>query len=379
MKTIVRLADLGIAGVKDATFDMAKFSAYQRDLARRASTSCSAPNRSGSRRPGRSTTGSPPPSSVEHPPKATAPAPAHRAPGCRHRRPPPPPRHPACRPRPPPRSCASATVRTDVFELTFDSEGGSLVGARLLKHAAETGKALQKTFTPLELLTTEGTHLRRPDRADRARRPAGTQNPHAAGRAGRHRAHRLADGQDRLVLRFESEPQGGVVLSKTYTLRRHSYLIDVQHEVRNASAAPRSGTGVPATRARWPQGRQRNALLLHLHRPGGLQRSRQKYQRSSLPSIDKGKIDIQRQAPDGYVAMVQHYFTSAWLMPAGVERENFVRKVDNLYAVGQIGPDVTVAPGATQTMASQLYVGPQEEKVLEAVAPGLESSRTTAG
>lgn len=33
MKTMQTLADMGIAGVKDATFDIARFSAYQRDLA----------------------------------------------------------------------------------------------------------------------------------------------------------------------------------------------------------------------------------------------------------------------------------------------------------------------------------------------------------
>ena len=27
--------------------------------------------------------------------------------------------------------------------------------------------------------------------------------------------------------------------------------------------------------------------------------------------------------------MVQHYFASAWILPDGVQRENFVRKVDN--------------------------------------------------
>ncbi|MCX7663658.1 MAG: membrane protein insertase YidC, partial [Tepidimonas fonticaldi] len=264
------------------------------------------------------------------------------------------------------------TVRTDVFELTFDSEGGSLVGARLLKHAAETGKALQKTFTPLELLTTEGgrTYVAQTGLIGQGGLPTHKTPMRLVEPAGTGPIA-LADGQDRLVLRFESEPQGGVVLSKTYTLRRHSYLIDVQHEVRNVGDAP--------VQARVYQQLVRDGLKAGSETPfystftgPAVYSEAAKYQKVEFANIDKGKIDIQRQAPDGYVAMVQHYFTSAWLMPAGVERENFVRKVDNLYAVGQIGPDATVAPGATQTMASQLYVGPQEEKVLEAVAPGLE-------
>ncbi|MDM7456650.1 MAG: membrane protein insertase YidC [Tepidimonas sp.] len=264
------------------------------------------------------------------------------------------------------------TVRTDVFELTLDSEGGSLVGARLLKHAAETGKALQKSFTPLELLTTEGgrlyvaqTGLIGQGGLPTHKTPMRLIEPADTGPIA------LPDGQDRLVLRFESEPQGGVVLSKTYTLRRHSYLIEVQHEVRNIGDAP--------VQARLYQQLVRDGLKAGSETPfyttftgPAVYSEAAKYQKVEFADIDKGKIDIQRQAPDGYVAMVQHYFTSAWLLPAGMQRENFVRKVDNLYAVGQIGPDMAIAPGAAQAMASQLYVGPQEEKVLEAIAPGLE-------
>jgi YidC/Oxa1 family membrane protein insertase len=71
--------------------------------------------------------------------------------------------------------------------------------------------------------------------------------------------------------------------------------------------------------------------------------------------------------------MVQHYFASAWLLADGVQREIFARKVDtNLYAVGMITPLETVAPGASRSVDARLFVGPQEEKKMEAVATGLE-------
>ncbi|MFP5466752.1 MAG: membrane protein insertase YidC, partial [Gammaproteobacteria bacterium] len=76
---------------------------------------------------------------------------------------------------------------------------------------------------------------------------------------------------------------------------------------------------------------------------------------------------------NGYVAMVQHYFTTAWMLGEGVQRENFARKVDNnLYAVGSITALTAVEPGQSQKVDARLYVGPQEEKVLEKLAPGLE-------
>lgn len=71
--------------------------------------------------------------------------------------------------------------------------------------------------------------------------------------------------------------------------------------------------------------------------------------------------------------MVQHYFASAWLLGDGVARENFARKIDNnLFAVGSITALTAIEPGQSQSQQSRLFLGPQEEKVLETIAPGLE-------
>jgi YidC/Oxa1 family membrane protein insertase len=71
--------------------------------------------------------------------------------------------------------------------------------------------------------------------------------------------------------------------------------------------------------------------------------------------------------------MVQHYFVSAFVPPEKTPRDIFTKKLDNnLYAVGEIMPLGTIAPGASTTMDVRLYSGPQISKVLEGVAPGLE-------
>jgi YidC/Oxa1 family membrane protein insertase len=71
--------------------------------------------------------------------------------------------------------------------------------------------------------------------------------------------------------------------------------------------------------------------------------------------------------------MVQHYFASAWLLGDGIQRELFLRKVDNnLYSVGAITNAGDVAPGTTKSIESRLFVGPQIETTLEKLAPGLE-------
>jgi YidC/Oxa1 family membrane protein insertase len=258
-------------------------------------------------------------------------------------------------------------VTTDVLKLTFDSEGGSLVGAQMLKHAAVTGLGKDKPLEPLQLLTQDEKHTY----VAQTGLIGGSFPTHKTPMRLVSGGTQLADGQESLALRFESEPMGGLVLAKTYTVKRGAYDIGVKHEVINRGDA-----------AATPQ------LYLQLVRDGAKAESEtpfystftgpavyseaSKYQKVSFEDVDKNKATFQKTSSDGYVAMVQHYFASAWLLGQGTERENFVRKVGNLYSAGMITGVGSIAPGETKALDANLFVGPQAEKALEKLAPGLE-------
>ena len=259
-------------------------------------------------------------------------------------------------------------VSTDVLKLVFNSEGGSVIEAQLFKHAEATGASKDQAVLPFTLLTqsANSTYV--------------AQTGLIGGNFPTHKTPMtlvpgptaLADGQDSLQVRFESAEVGGVKLVKTYTLKRGHYDMVVQHDVVNNSGQPVS-----------PQ------LYVQLVRDGNKLSSEtpfystftgpavyteaQKYQKVEFANIDKNKIDIEKSATNGYVAMVQHYFATAWVLGEGVARDNFVRKIaNNLYAVGSITTLPTVAPGQTHSQQAVLFVGPQAEKVLETITPGLE-------
>jgi YidC/Oxa1 family membrane protein insertase len=98
-----------------------------------------------------------------------------------------------------------------------------------------------------------------------------------------------------------------------------------------------------------------------------------KYEKAEFTDIDKNKAEYQKTSSSGYVSMVQHYFASAWLLADGIQRELYMQKAGgNLYAVGMKAPMTVVAPGATQSTETRLFIGPQEENKLEALYPGLE-------
>ena len=256
-------------------------------------------------------------------------------------------------------------VSSDVLKLTFNSEGGSLIGATLLKHASK-----QLGSEPLVLLAQNETHTY----VAQSGLVGGAYPNHKTPMTLVAGPTQLADGQNELKLRFESADVGGVKLAKTYTLQRGSYSIGVSHEIVNTGASPVS-----------PQ------LYLQFMRDGNKTDSEtpfystftgpaiytgaQKYQKVEFKDLDAGKASFEKNSTDGYVAMVQHYFTSAWLPQDGTARENYAEPVPgekNLYRMGSKLAAVTVAPGQTQAVESRLFVGPQLEKVLEATAPGLE-------
>ncbi|MBL8387418.1 MAG: membrane protein insertase YidC [Hydrogenophaga sp.] len=254
-------------------------------------------------------------------------------------------------------------VSTDVYKLAFSSEGGSLVGATLLKHASK-----QLGTEPFQLLAQNEQHTY----VAQTGLIGGSFPTHKTPMTLVPGPTALADGQDELQVKFESADAGGLKLVKTYTLKRGSYSIGVSHEVVNTGSAPVT-----------PQ------LYVQLVRDGNKTDSEtpfystftgpavyteaQKYHKVEFKKIDENKAEIDKTATNGYVAMVQHYFASAWILADGAARENFVRKIDNnLYAVGAITSLAPVAPGQSQKVESRLFVGPQDEHVLEAVTPGLE-------
>ncbi|HYF20686.1 MAG TPA: membrane protein insertase YidC, partial [Ramlibacter sp.] len=259
------------------------------------------------------------------------------------------------------------TVTTDLLRLTFDSEGGSLIRTELLKYAADS--AADKSTSTFVLLNDTPT-----ERYVAQSGLIGGDFPNHTTPMAVSGERTLRDGQKELSVRFESPEKNGVKLVKTYTLQRGSYALGVRHEVVNTGSAPAS----PQLYVQLVRGATTSGGSFITNPTGtftgpAVYTEEKKYQKVEFSEVDKNSIDIVRQADSGWVAMVQHYFTSAWILPQGVKRENFVRKVDNtLYSVGMIAPLQAVAPGATQAVQATLFVGPQEEKLLERTAPGLD-------
>ncbi len=276
-------------------------------------------------------------------------------------------------------------VSTDVLALTFDSEGGTLVHSAFNKYKDMAHK--DQGFVLLDE-STDRVYVAQTGLISGGSGSAGGSFPtHKTLMTVVPGERALKDGQNELQVRFESADIGGVKLVKTYTLKRGAYDIAVRHDVVNTGSAPvapqlylqlaRDGNSpvnnIPAPKLLQWFGVKNMPSFYSTFTGPAIYTEAKKYQKVEFKDIENNKVDVEKQAANGYLAMVQHYFASAWILADGLKRDLFLRKVDtNLYAAGMITPLDSIAPGSTQSIDSKLFVGPQEEKKLEALAPGLE-------
>ena len=259
-------------------------------------------------------------------------------------------------------------LQNDVLVLEISSSGGNVIAAKLLKALTEEKK-------PVELFQYTPTHKYF------ARSGLITLNngdlPNHTSTFKLIQSGKDGSGRPFLVLASE---RSGVKLEKTFILNPGSYVIEVSHRVTQASANPnpivlyteivRDGSQEQKI------GPFDGAFSASTFTGPAAYTDKEKFNKLEFAAIDKNKLTIPTQVAAGdpaWIAMVQHYFASAWIPADKFARDIYAGKIDNgLYRIGMQTPLGVVAPGSVVVEKAQLFVGPQEEKVLETIAPGFE-------
>jgi len=258
-------------------------------------------------------------------------------------------------------------LTTDLVKATFDSQGGSLVRLELLNYRDPVDRTRN-----VVLLDQSAKRLYVAQTGLITSQAGQTLPNHLTSMTAVPGARALADGAGEISLRFEAVAEGGVKYAKTYTFKRGQYTVAVKHEVINESAAPLNPQ-LYLQLARDGNAPEGESAFYFTFTGPAMYTDARKFKKIDFKDITKGSVDIDKTADNGWVAMVQHYFTTAWLVPAPAAREFRTAKVaDNHFTIAMVLPLGEVAPGATRTHDSTLFAGPQEEYDLAALAPGLE-------
>ncbi len=254
------------------------------------------------------------------------------------------------------------TVATDLVNATISAQGGDIVKLELLRYKEHEDK--DKTF---DLFDRKHNYQAQSGLIGEGLPNHRTQFRLVDGPL------KLADGADELKVRLEAKAANGAIIAKILTFKRDSYLIDVAWEITNAGDKPLT------THAYYqlqrddvkPEGETR---MVSTFTGSAVYTDADKYQKVTFDDIAAGKAKHAKTADNGWLAMVQHYFVSAFLPKENTPREYYMRKVDgqNLYQAGVIVPVAEIAPGAKGGTSVNLYAGPQEHDILKKLAPGLD-------
>jgi YidC/Oxa1 family membrane protein insertase len=247
-------------------------------------------------------------------------------------------------------------VTTDLFKASIDSQGATLAGLQLRKFDDETNngglvESVRKLFgypvppnevKPVTLMEDGSPATRYVAQTGllNAANPSERFPDQFTQMTAKPGPRELAEGQNTLEVAFESQPVNGIKYLKTYVFTRGDYSIRVKHEIVNVSDQPRD-----------------TQLYLQLLRHGTVAAgtmfgtntfagpaaytNEKKFHKIDFKDIAKGKAEVPPPADNGWIAMVQHYFASAWLLQgdgsAALQREFRVRDLgDNLFSIAMV-------------------------------------------
>lgn len=254
-------------------------------------------------------------------------------------------------------------VETDIFHVDISLAGGDIRRVEFLHHKATLDKS--KNFLLLQS-GADHTYIAQ----------SGLIGDNLPNHRSTYRAsakeYRLMDGAQTLEIRLEAPENPGINTALVYKFTRGSYVIDIAYEVTNGSNSP-----VPlyayyqlVRDSKPPEG---DSAMLPTYAGPAVYTKGEKFQKVAFGDIDKGKTPYSKSGTEGWVAMIQHYFLSAFLPKDGLAREFYTKKLDGgMYAAGLVVTGTPVAAGKSGSISTRFYVGPQETEKLEKLAPGLD-------
>ena len=185
--------------------------------------------------------------------------------------------------------------------------------------------------------------------------------------------YKLPNGTQTLEVRLQAPETNGVKVEQVYKFTRGSYVIDVSYDITNGTEKAFQPHGYfQLVRDRKPP--DGDSAMLPTYTGLAVYTSNEKFQKVSFDDVDKGKTPYAKTSQTaGWVAIVQHYFLSAFLPKDKTPREFYTKKLESgLYAAGVVLTGAPIPAGGKATLSAPLYAGPQDTKTLESLAPGLD-------
>jgi len=261
-------------------------------------------------------------------------------------------------------------IKTDVLDLMLDLQGGTITQVDLPTYPIslkEKDKAVRILSRDKAYAAQSG--LRHQD-VNGAYRSDLAPNHYAIFKA-QQDEYILADGQNKIEVPIVWDNGKGINVVKTLIFERGNFAVKQNTKVNNQS----ENAWVGSQYMQLTHGK--NTKKRSMFGGGAITYTGPAYYHDKYIKVSFGDIEdetLNDRVNGGWVAMLQHYFVSAWI--PSEKQENaiytiFDKKNQN-YIIGAKTPEITINSGSSDSFSSQFYVGPTDQEKLEAISKGLD-------
>jgi len=254
------------------------------------------------------------------------------------------------------------SVKTDKLVIKISPIGGDIVYAALVEHKREIDSndpfVILDQKNDFTYIAQSGLIGR--DGIDSSANGRATYNVQAS-------SYFLAEGKDTLTVPFTYIADNGVTYVKTFTFTRGQYDVGVDYTINNTSTAPLQVQMYGQIKQTIKE--SESSMIMPTYRGAAFSSEDTRYEKYDFD--DMADKNLAKVTLGGWAAMLQHYFVSAWVPPAIDSNTIFSRVSGGLANIGFRGAVYDIAPGVTQDISSQFYVGPKNQKALSAISETL--------
>jgi YidC/Oxa1 family membrane protein insertase len=262
------------------------------------------------------------------------------------------------------------SVKTDVLDVEIDLTGGTAVSAYLLDYPVRQKEPENK----VRLLTPRGDELFIAQSGLLSHQEAPN---HTSQYRSEIMEYELSEGATELRVPMTWVSDKGVQVIKTYVFRPGEYEVRVLHEVNNRSGESWSGSRYDQLQRSVP-GDQESAGFTNPGRYSfvgiGFYNPEDKFDKVDFDDV--AEDPYKKTSKGGWLAMIQHYFFTAWIPPAEEEVTYSTQAITGdgwpRYVARNVSPVRELAAGESTEFESRLYIGPKLQDEIPEIAPGLE-------
>ena len=253
-------------------------------------------------------------------------------------------------------------IKTDVLDIIISSVGGSIVQADLLTYPV----SLEEKNKPVRVLDRQKSYAAQSGLISSSAELAPN---HYAQFSAPQTEYQLLEGSDELIVPLTWTNGKGISVTKRYKFKKGSFLISLEQTVDNQSGVAWKGSSYEQI-THSPKNKSSGMMGVRAYIGGAYYNN--KYDKVSFSDMEKEKLS--NVVKGGWVAMLEHYFVSAWIPPKEQDNTYYTNyiKDSNRYIIGVKSPEIQISPSTSANINSQFYVGPKNQAVLEKISKGLD-------